>query len=95
MNIEDKLKHNRIILLPNENDVPALEKYVSDPNSKFTLSGANSIYAINERLFSKSFADTVANLPVATEKRKMVKKRLEEYKKNQPVADSQVEADPI
>ena len=87
-----KLKiSNRNLLLPNENDLPALEKYVSDPNSKFTLQGVNSIYAINERLFSKSFADTVANLPVAAEKRKMVKKRLEEYKKSQAVAGPPLE----
>ena len=85
INETKSLLGQRLVMLPNSNDVPKLKEYIEDSNKNFTTAGVNSIYAIVLRLFSKSFADSVA-LENADNKRKRIRKELKKYEDKQPVA---------
>ena len=85
INETKSLLGQRLVMLPNSNDVPKLKEYIEDSNKNFTTAGVNSIYAIVLRLFGKVFADSVA-LENADNKRKRIRKELKKYEDKQPVA---------
>lgn len=85
INETKSLLGQRLVMLPNSNDVPKLKEYIEDSNKNFTTAGVNSIYAIVLRLFGKSIADSVA-LENADNKRKRIRKELKKYEDKQPVA---------
>lgn len=85
INETKSLLGQRLVMLPNSNDVPKLKEYIEDSNKNFTTAGTNSIYAIVLRLFGKVFADSVA-LENADNKRKRIRKELKKYEDKQPVA---------
>ena len=85
INETKSLLGQRLVMLPNSNDVPKLKEYIEDSNKNFTTAGTNSIYAIVLRLFGKVFADSVA-LENTDNKRKRIRKELKKYEDKQPVA---------
>ena len=86
INETKSLLGQRLVMLPNSNDVPKLKQYIEDSNKNFTTAGVNSIYAIVLRLFGKVFADSVS-LENADNKRKRISRELKKYEDKQPVAD--------
>jgi hypothetical protein len=86
INETKSLLGQRLVMLPNSNDVPKLKEYLNDESKIFTTAGVNSIYAIVLRLFGKVFADSVA-LENATNKKKRISRELKKYEDKQPVAD--------
>jgi len=85
INETKSLLGQRLVMLPNSNDVPKLKEYIEDGNKNFTTAGVNSIYAIVLRIFGKVFADSVA-LENADNKRKRISRELKKYEDKQPVA---------
>ena len=85
INETKSLLGQRLVMLPNPNDVPKLKEYLNDESKIFTTAGVNSIYAIVLRLFGKVFADSVS-LENATNKKKRISRELKKYEDKQPVA---------